>query len=36
LSRIAHEARQICTAALQMLPNHPQFKSILDSLPKQA
>jgi tetratricopeptide (TPR) repeat protein len=30
------EARQICTAALQMLPNHAQFKSILDSLPKQA
>ena len=28
------EARQICTAALQMLPNHPQFKAILDSLPK--
>ena len=27
------EARQICTAALQMLPNHPQFKAILDSLP---
>lgn len=30
------EARQICTAALQMLPNHAQFKSILDSLPKQS
>jgi tetratricopeptide (TPR) repeat protein len=30
------EARQICTAALQMIPNHPQFKAILDSLPKQA
>jgi tetratricopeptide (TPR) repeat protein len=29
------EARQICTAALQMLPNHAQFKAILDSLPKQ-
>jgi Tfp pilus assembly protein PilF len=28
------EARQICTAALQMIPNHPQFKAILDSLPK--
>lgn len=27
------EARQICTAALQMIPNHPQFKAILDSLP---
>jgi tetratricopeptide (TPR) repeat protein len=30
------EARQICTAALQMLPNNAQFKAILDSLPKQA
>jgi Tfp pilus assembly protein PilF len=28
------DARQICTAALQMIPNHPQFKAILDSLPK--
>jgi tetratricopeptide (TPR) repeat protein len=28
------EARQICTAALQMIPNHPQFKAILDSLPQ--
>lgn len=28
------EARQICTAALQMIPNHPQFKAVLDSLPK--
>lgn len=27
------EARQICTAALQMIPNQPQFKGILDSLP---
>lgn len=27
------EARQVCTAALQMMPNHPQFKQILDSLP---
>lgn len=27
------EARQICTAALQMIPNQPQFKAILDSLP---
>lgn len=27
------EARQVCTAALQMMPNHPQFKAILDSLP---
>ncbi|MCA9699984.1 MAG: tetratricopeptide repeat protein, partial [Myxococcales bacterium] len=28
------EARQICTAALQMLPGHPQFQAVLDSLPK--
>jgi tetratricopeptide (TPR) repeat protein len=27
------EARQICGAALQMIPNQPQFKAILDSLP---
>lgn len=27
------EARQVCTAALQMMPNHPEFKKILDSLP---
>jgi tetratricopeptide (TPR) repeat protein len=27
------EARQICSAALQMIPNQPQFKAILDSLP---
>ena len=27
------EARQISTAALQMIPNQPQFKAILDSLP---
>ncbi|MCA9708538.1 MAG: hypothetical protein KDK70_22000 [Myxococcales bacterium] len=27
------EARQVCTAALQMMPNHPQFKQILESLP---
>ncbi|MCX4245892.1 tetratricopeptide repeat protein [Paraliomyxa miuraensis] len=30
------EARQVCTAALQMMPNHPQFKAILDSLPAPA
>ncbi|PRP97413.1 tetratricopeptide repeat protein [Enhygromyxa salina] len=29
------EARQICTAALQMIPNHAQFQSILDSLPAE-
>lgn len=28
------EARQVCTAALQMMPDHPQFKQILDSLPE--
>ncbi|MCA9654065.1 MAG: tetratricopeptide repeat protein [Myxococcales bacterium] len=27
------EARQVCTAALQMMPNHPEFKRILESLP---
>ncbi|HEY8375891.1 MAG TPA: tetratricopeptide repeat protein, partial [Nannocystis sp.] len=27
------EARQVCTAALQMIPDHPDFKRILDSLP---
>ncbi|MEX1367926.1 MAG: tetratricopeptide repeat protein, partial [Nannocystaceae bacterium] len=27
------EARQVCTAALQMMPDHPEFKRILDSLP---
>lgn len=27
------EARQVCTAALQMIPDHPEFKRILDSLP---
>ncbi len=30
------EARQVCTAALQMMPNHPEFKRILDSLPAPA
>lgn len=29
------EARQICTAALQMIPDQPQFKAILDSLPPE-
>ncbi|NVB41260.1 tetratricopeptide repeat protein [Pseudenhygromyxa sp. WMMC2535] len=28
------EARQICTAALQMIPGHPQFQAILESLPQ--
>lgn len=27
------EARQICAAALQMMPGQPQFQAILDSLP---
>ncbi|MCA9692072.1 MAG: tetratricopeptide repeat protein [Nannocystaceae bacterium] len=27
------ECRQICTAALQMVPNHPEFTKILGSLP---
>jgi Flp pilus assembly protein TadD len=27
------EARQVCQAALQMLPNHPEFTKILQSLP---
>lgn len=27
------EARQVCGAALQMIPDHPEFKRILDSLP---
>jgi tetratricopeptide (TPR) repeat protein len=27
------EARQVCQAALQMLPDHPEFKRILASLP---
>jgi tetratricopeptide (TPR) repeat protein len=30
------EARQVCKAALQMLPNHPEFKRILDGLPAPA
>ncbi|HWB77865.1 MAG TPA: tetratricopeptide repeat protein [Nannocystaceae bacterium] len=30
------EARQVCRAALQMLPNHPEFKRILDGLPAPA
>ena len=28
------EARQVCQAALQMMPDHPEFKAILGSLPK--
>ena len=27
------ECRQICQAALQMVPNHPEFTKILGSLP---
>ncbi len=27
------EARQVCTAALQMIPDHPEFTRILDGLP---
>lgn len=27
------EARQVCQAALQMMPDHPRFKEILSSLP---
>jgi tetratricopeptide (TPR) repeat protein len=27
------EARQVCQAALQMLPDHPEFKRILEGLP---
>ncbi|MEM6992342.1 MAG: tetratricopeptide repeat protein [Myxococcota bacterium] len=27
------EARQVCDAALQMLPDHPEFKAVLASLP---
>lgn len=27
------ESRQVCEAALQMMPDHPEFKAILDSLP---
>jgi Flp pilus assembly protein TadD len=27
------EARQVCTAALQMIPDHPDFQRILNSLP---
>lgn len=30
------EARQVCTAALQMIPDHFAFKSILDGLPRPA
>lgn len=27
------ESRQVCTVALQMIPDHPEFKRILDGLP---
>ena len=27
------ESRQVCSAALQMIPDHPEFKRILESLP---
>lgn len=30
------EARQVCTAALQMIPDHPDFKRILASLPQRS
>jgi tetratricopeptide (TPR) repeat protein len=29
------EARQVCQAALQMLPDHPEFKRILEGLPPE-
>ena len=29
------EARQVCQAALQMMPDHPEFKRILESLPPE-
>lgn len=32
-ANLFEEARQVCTAALQMIPDHPEFKRILDSLP---
>jgi tetratricopeptide (TPR) repeat protein len=28
------ESRQVCEAALKMIPNHPEFTKILESLPK--
>ncbi|MBL4688178.1 MAG: tetratricopeptide repeat protein [Nannocystaceae bacterium] len=28
------EARQVCEAALQMMPDHPEFKTVLASLPE--
>jgi tetratricopeptide (TPR) repeat protein len=32
-ANLFEESRQVCTAALQMIPDHPEFKRILDSLP---
>lgn len=32
-ANLFEEARQVCQAALQMMPDHPQFKQILASLP---
>jgi tetratricopeptide (TPR) repeat protein len=32
-ANLFEEARQVCTAALQMIPDHPEFKRILDGLP---
>jgi Flp pilus assembly protein TadD len=33
-ANLFEEARQVCQAALQMMPDHPEFKAILGSLPK--
>lgn len=30
------DARQVCEAALQLAPDHPEFKQILDSLPESS
>jgi len=32
-ANLFEESRQVCTAALQMIPDHPEFKRILNSLP---
>ncbi|MBL9101482.1 MAG: tetratricopeptide repeat protein [Myxococcales bacterium] len=32
-ANLFEEARQVCSAALQMIPDHPDFKRILESLP---
>ncbi len=32
-ANLFEESRQVCTAALQMIPDHPEFKRILDGLP---